>query len=487
MKSALRSIIFSLIAGLGFISPLKAAQIPEVMDTYPVVIMGGGIGGLTSALYLSRAGVQTLVIEGPNPGGAMVQSPSVQNWPGEVEISGYELTEKIHRQVELSGTQFLTEEVIGVDFCTNPYVITTRSLWDPEKITKIKAQSVIIALGATPKYLNVPGEKTFWSKGVYNCAVCDGSLYKDKVVAVVGGGESAIVEATHLSHIAKKVYVIVRGNAIRSVEEMRKNALLSNPAVEIIYRSTVKEIKGNAEGVNHLVIKNENTNKTSELELDAVFLAIGSNPNSKLFQGMIDLDDKGYVMLKKEQQTSAPGVFAVGDIADPYYKQAVSAAGDGAKAAFQVENYLAVLEASNSNTMLSKHKSKKHHNTHEVEEIASAAQFDTVLHNGSLPVVIDFYATWCNPCKQVGPVFESMAKKFSGKIRVIKVNIENLSEITKTYNVKSVPTMLVFDKSGQLVDRRSGTDDIRSFSKNLEKNQDLTAAQLDQALKDPHR
>lgn len=484
MTSALRRIIFSLVSGVGLLSSLHA-EVPEAIDSYPSVIIGGGVGGLTSALYLSRAGVKTLVIEGPNPGGAMVQSPSVQNWPGEIEISGFELTDKIHKQVELNGTQFLSEEVIAVDFTSHPYTVTTRSLWDPEKVHKVKAQSVVVALGTTPKYLGVPGEKTFWSKGVYNCAVCDGSLYKDKVVAVVGGGESAIVEATHLSHIAKKVYVIVRGNAMRSVEEMRKNALLANPAVEIIYQSTVKEIKGNNDGVSNLVIKSTPSNKISELDIDAVFLAIGSNPNSKLFQGLLELDNNGYIVLKKDQETSMPGVFAVGDIADPHYKQAVSAAGDGAKAAFQVENYLALLEGSNNNIASIKHKSK--HHPHAVIEVASSLQFESELHNGSLPVVIDFYATWCQPCKQVGPVFESLAKKFTGKIKFIKVNIDTLGDISKTYNIRSVPTLLVIDKSGQIVDRRAGTDDIRNFSKELEKIQDMTIAQIDAALKENRR
>ena len=180
------------------------AMSQDKKDTQSVVIIGGGVGALTSAIYLARSGVIPIVIEGRLPGGALSQSPKVQNWPGEFEISGMDLMDKIHSQAIQNGVLFLEEEVTDVDFSKRPFKITAKDVYDPSKAHVLEAESCIIATGSEAKRLHVKGENEYWSKGVYSCAICDGSLYKDKVVAVVGGGDAALAEAEYLSLIAKK-------------------------------------------------------------------------------------------------------------------------------------------------------------------------------------------------------------------------------------------------------------------------------------------
>jgi thioredoxin reductase (NADPH) len=296
-----------------------------------VLVLGGGIGSLTSAIYLSRAGLQPIVIEGPTPGGLIIQSLEVQNWPGEMEITGIDLANKVRAQAVVNGAKIYREEVVGVDFSKKPYVVTTREVGG-KKTTERKANAIIIGMGTRPNYLGVKGEQDYWGKGVYNCAVCDGALYRGKKVGVVGGGDSAVLEALYLSNIAKEVVVFVRGEALKGIEEKRIATLKDKANVKLLYNTSVTEITGNGKKVIGVTLKDGRKEA-----LDGLFLAIGSTPNSELFKGILKMDSRGYISLMKGQETSIEGIYAIGDIVDPEYKQAITAAGDGAKAALQVE------------------------------------------------------------------------------------------------------------------------------------------------------
>jgi len=311
----------------------SAAFLHAVED---VVILGGGVGGMSSALYLSRAGLKPIIIEGNNPGGLIAQSHKVQNWPSEIEISGYELAEKIKKQALSSGVEFFEGVVKSVNFDEKPYTIEAVDFKGNKKI--FKAKSCIIAMGTTPNLLKIKGESNFWGKGVTNCAVCDGPLYRNKKVAIVGGGDSALLEAEYLSDIAKDVYVFVRKKSFKVVEQQRLHKLRKKKNVHFLYESTLQEIHGNQDNVTHVDVKIKDRIKT--LDIDGVFLAIGSKPNTAIFKGQIKLDEKGYIILEKDQETSKKGIYAVGDIVDPIYKQAISASGDGAKAALQAIDHL---------------------------------------------------------------------------------------------------------------------------------------------------
>ncbi|MBS0628088.1 MAG: FAD-dependent oxidoreductase, partial [Verrucomicrobia bacterium] len=390
----------------------SSASIPEYKTD--VVVIGGGVGGLTSAIYLARGGVAPLVIEGKFPGGAIVQSEKVQNWPGDIEISGFDLIEKIRSQAEKNGAILSQEEMISIDVSSRPFSMIVQDVYDSTKKRKIIADVCIIATGTKTRFLEVPGEKKYESKGVYTCAVCDGPLYKNKVVAVVGGGDAAILEADYLSGIAKKVYLIVRGDALKGIEKTRREGLSKQENIEIIYKTEVKEIKGSENSVEKIVVQNKEKGR-KEISVDAVFLAIGSIPNTQFFKGQIELDDKGYIISKNHLETSVPGVFAVGDVIDPIFKQAISAGGEGAKAAIQAQGYLSGYKKVALQTVA------KEKPQGQVIEIKNLQQLQEIFKTTKTPILIDFYATWCSPCRYLTPFIDAWAKELQDKVLICKV------------------------------------------------------------------
>lgn len=473
-----------------FVYP-KKGEAKEQETVYPTVVLGGGVGAMTSSLYLSRAQVLPLVIEGKTPGGVITQSHLVENWPGEIGISGVELADKLKKQAEANGAQFVSQEVVDVNLSTFPYVITAKDLYDDDNITQYKAYSVVVAMGTTPNYLGVPGEQDYWGKGVTNCATCDGSLYHGKTVAVIGGGDAAIVEADYLSNIAKKVNIYIRKDTFKAQDIALKESVLKKDNVEVFFKTTVEEINGDQEGVTSFTLKTDG--KTRDEKIDGVFLAIGSTPNSEILKGKIALDERGYVELTKDQQTSVEGVYAIGDIADEEYKQAVSAAGDGAKAAMQAEKYLRNLQVKNSEITYLKplertldhrepakqvaysnnasKKVEKPKKEAKVIDITSAAQFAKEL-NTDMPVLVDFYATWCGPCKRIAPEIDKAAKDLSGKAKILKVDIDKLGKLADKYQIRSMPTVIVISNNKE-INRKVGPKEILPYTKKLVKANDI--------------
>lgn len=440
-----------------FFSSAKADE-KKSQDVYPVVVLGGGVGALSSSIYLARAQLHPIVIEGSLPGGLLTQSHSIQNWPGEIEINGSTLTEKMYKQAQLAGATFKQEIVTGVDFSSKPYKIFTKSILDEKKHNIYLTESVIIAMGTTPNYLNVEGEKTYWGKGVSNCALCEGNLYKDKTVAVIGGGDSAVLEAVYLSGIAKKVFVIVRKDRFRAKEKKRLQVMLDKKNVEVIYSAEVKEILGNGEKIEFIKISQKGFGDKN-LSVSGVFLAIGSTPNSSVFSNHLSMDKFGYITLKKGQQTSKEGVFAAGDIVDRNYKQAITAAGDAVKAAIDVESYLSLSKGSAVAQSI-KTESLVAENLQEAKpiDITSLAQFKKELTESQTPVLVDFYATWCGPCRKLTPFLTQAAKTHQSTVKVLKVNVEKNRPLAEKYSIGSIPTVILFDSSGKILEKASGYD-----------------------------
>jgi thioredoxin reductase (NADPH) len=304
-------------------------------STRKVVIIGSGPAGYTAALYASRADLSPLVILGHEPGGQLTTTTEVENFPGFPEgIMGPELMEKMKQQAQRFGTEFLTTMVTKVDLSSRPFTVTT------ENGDSIKAESLIISTGASAKYLGLPNEKELIGRGVSACATCDGFFYRNKIVHVVGGGDTAMEEANFLTKFASKVFVIHRRDTLRASKTMQQRAF-DNPKIEFLWNTGVEEILHNQTGVTGIKVKNLETGEVTERETDGLFMAIGHTPNTSFLAGQIELDHHGFIKTHAPHpDTNIAGVFACGDVQDSYYRQAISAAGSGCMAAMRAERFL---------------------------------------------------------------------------------------------------------------------------------------------------
>jgi thioredoxin reductase (NADPH) len=303
------------------------------MDLYDVIIIGSGSAGYTASVYSCRAGRKTLMLAGSIPGGQLMITSDVENFPGFPEgILGPELMEKLRKQAERFGPQIIYDDASKVDFSTRPFTVTAGN-------HSYHGKSVIIATGANAKWLEIPSETKFKGKGVSSCATCDGFFFKDKDVVVVGGGDTAMEEASFLANITRKVTIIHRRDKLRASQIMQER-VMKNPRVTFEWDSIVREVLG-GQKVTGVKLANVKTGKETTLNTDGVFVAIGHEPNTQVFKGAIHLDQKGYIVTKNETETNVPGVFAAGDVRDHRYRQAITAAADGCKAAIDADRFLA--------------------------------------------------------------------------------------------------------------------------------------------------
>ncbi len=308
------------------------------MEKIKCLIIGSGPAGYTAAIYTSRAGLNPVVYTGPEPGGQLMMTTDVENFPGYPEgVMGPEMMEDFKKQAEKVGAEVRMEVITSVDFNGKTHKVVT------EMGHEIEAESVIIATGASAKWLGLESEKRLMNKGVSACAVCDGFFFRDQYVALVGGGDTAAEEALYLSKIVKKVYMLVRRDELRASKIMQKR-VIENDKIEVLWNTEIKEILGD-QFVESIDVRNNKTDEIKNIEVAAVFVAIGHKPNTDIFKDYIDLDDQGYIITEKStMKTNVEGVFACGDVQDKVYRQAVSAAGTGCMAALDAERYLAEKE-----------------------------------------------------------------------------------------------------------------------------------------------
>lgn len=309
--------------------------------TTPVLIIGSGPAGYTAAIYAARANLKPLMISGHEPGGQLTITTDVENYPGFAEaIQGPWLMEQMRAQAEHVGTEILTDYVSKVDFSSHPHKAWT------ENGLEIHTDTVVICTGAQARWLGLPSEEAYRGMGVSACATCDGFFYRNKPVAVIGGGNSAVEEALFLTNFASKVTLIHRRDSLRA-ERIAQDRLFNHPKVEVIWDTVVEEIVGVPQGgatppgVTGLKLKNIKTNTESELAVDGVFVAIGHDPATKIFKGHVDMDDSGYILTAPDSTaTNVSGVYAAGDVKDKIYRQAVTAAGMGCMAALEADRYI---------------------------------------------------------------------------------------------------------------------------------------------------
>jgi len=299
-----------------------------------VIILGTGAAGLTAAIYTARANLSPLVFEGLQPGGQLTTTTEVENYPGFAEgIDGTELMDHMRKQAERFGTRFQYALVEKVDFSSQPLKVTT------DDGTTYETQTIIIATGASAKYIGLPSEQKLIGRGVTSCATCDGAFYRNVPVAVVGGGDTAMEEANFLTRFASKVFILHRREEFRASKIMADRAM-NNPKIEVMWNTVVEEVLANEKNeVNGLSIKNVKTGDTTRLDVSALFVAIGHEPNTKPFVDQLEMNEVGY-LVTQHTKTSVPGVFAAGDVQDPHYRQAITAAGTGCMAALEAERFL---------------------------------------------------------------------------------------------------------------------------------------------------
>lgn len=297
-----------------------------------LVIIGSGPAGLTAAIYGARGGLNPLVISGRAAGGQLMLTTDVDDYPGfDMGIQGPDLMIKMRAQAARFNVRFVDEDVESVLFSQKPFTIKTES-------KELKAESVIIATGAQASWLGLESETRLRGRGVSACAVCDGFFFKGKNIVVVGGGDTAMREAQHLSKIANKLYIVHRRDQFRAQKAL-VDLVTSKPNIEILFNKVIEEVLGD-NMVSGVKLKNTRTNEVSDMPIDAVFVAIGHKPSTDFLKGQIELDEKGYIKVHDEVFTSIEGIFAAGDVSDYRYRQAVTAAGAGTKAIFEVEHYL---------------------------------------------------------------------------------------------------------------------------------------------------
>lgn len=305
---------------------------------HKLIIVGSGPAGLTAAIYAGRANLSPIVIAGYKWGGQLMDTTVIENFPGFPEgIEGTELMSRMMKQAERWGAEIIMEDAVSVDLKGKIKVVNTYD-------KKFKSEAVIIASGSTPRRLQIPGEDEFYGRGVSTCATCDGALYRDKIVAVVGGGDSAMEETNFLTSHAQKVYLIHRKDSFRASPVMAER-VVNNPKVEVVWDTEITEVIGENGLLSKLKLHNVKSNENSELEVAGLFLAIGHIPTTGIIKGQLPQDEHGFVLPVSfgSPKTNIPGVFVAGEVQDAMYKQAITTAADGCKAALEAQKYLSSL------------------------------------------------------------------------------------------------------------------------------------------------
>ncbi|MBI2352944.1 FAD-dependent oxidoreductase [Candidatus Dependentiae bacterium] len=440
-------------------------------NVVPVAIIGSGPAGLSAALYVSRAGMKSFVFAGPTPCGQLTQTTYIENWPGRERVLGATLMDDIKKQAQSFGAFIIHDTIVKVDAKHWPFSIET------EEGKSFKALSIIVASGATPKTLGIPGESKYWGNGVTTCAICDAPFFKDGEVIITGGGDSAAEMIFELAPYVKKATVLVRKDRMRAAVAMQER-IARCPNVSIEYNKELKEIFGNEEKITGVEVYDNRTKVSERRSIDGVFLAIGHIPNNGMVKDQVPMDDYGYIKMHgRSQESLVPGIFAAGEIQDPEYRQAIIAAGEGAKAGIDATSFLYSL---GFNVEIGNKLDQRFYETfsdekREIPEISQNEQlYDLVLNVKGL-VLLDFYATTCPSCIKMIPILESIFHKFHNKLHIYKVNYNEtrrtiFKELWRKHDiqVKKLPALLVF-KDGKLLDLTYQIMNRKEMNKYLQK------------------
>ncbi len=449
-----------------------------------VVIIGSGPAGYTAAIYAGRANLKPVVFEGFQagglPGGQLMTTTEVENFPGFPQgITGPELMDRMKAQAERWGAELYTEDVIQVDLSQRPFTVRSEE-------RELKTNTIIIATGATAKRLGLPSEQIFWSRGISACAICDGAtpIFHGAELAVVGGGDSAAEESIYLTKYGSKVNMLIRGEKMRASKAMQ-DRVLSNPKIQVLWNTEPVDIFGNEKHMDGVKVRNTKTKEESELHVKGLFYAIGHNPNTSLFKGQLELDEVGYIVTKPNSpETSLEGVFAAGDVQDHEYRQAITAAGSGCKAAMLAERWLS------SSGLIQEFHQKSETPDNELEPQPAekktdeqlATEFDLnatrhqggyalrkLFHESDRPLIVKYVSPGCGPCHTLKPILNKVVDEFDGRIHFVEIDIDKDRDIAENAGVTGTPTVQFF-KNQEMLKELKGVKPKSEYRQLVESN-----------------
>jgi len=431
---------------------------PEVEN---VVIVGSGPAGYTAAIYAARANLRPIVFEGFRkggvPGGQLMSTTEVENFPGFPQgITGPDLMDRMKEQAIRWGACLITVDVDSIDLSKRPFSVSTNGM-------TIKANSIILATGATAKRLGIPRESEFWSRGISSCAICDGAspIFKKKPVAIVGGGDTALEEAMYMTKFASHVYLLVRGSSLKGSKAMQERVLQHND-ITVKFNTIVEDAIGEENGpLTGLAIKDRTSGEIENLKVSGMFYGIGHKPNSDIVEGQIGLDEDGYVKVSENGETSVPGVFAAGDLHDTEWRQAITAAGSGCRAAISTERYLT------STSLIQEFASEEERAMSVVgaatetkqatikEDVAES--FDILeakhmgqyalrklYHESSRVLAVLYTSPTCGPCRSLKPILNKVVDEYGQDMHYVEIDIVKEQEIAEAAGVSGTPTVQFF-------------------------------------------
>lgn len=417
----------------------------NVENLVPAVVIGSGPAGLSAGMYLSRANYNTIVLTGPIPGGLLTHVKEIENWPGKPKSSGIDAIEALREQAEHFGANIMNDTAIELDLSVWPFIVKTRSGLILRPLT------LIIALGRTPKIVDVAGVNTYWGKGIGSCTICEAPFQKGNIVAVFGSGDTAADRAQQLALYAKKVYIISPTPTL-TASPSAQEYVKATKNIEILLDTELKEAKGNEKILTSIVVTNKKTGQTSEIPARGLYFAIGYHPNSTLVKNFLKTDKDGLIILEnRTHATSIPGVFAGGDIVDLRYGKAGVATGSGIKAALDAIEFLQKIGYQHYIQQLEPqfYVETKRKIT-EIPSISTVKELNQKLIENKGLVLIDFYSPSCPQCRMLMPVVHAVAAEYEEKVKMFKVDVDASDELWDHFGIPSVPYFLLF-KDGNLI------------------------------------
>lgn len=458
-------------------APIDTEKIPSLIaqttNLIPVAIIGGGPTGLSAALPSARSGYQTVVFQGPKPGGELADAQVVENWPGLGKLSGASAMEKLEAQVRSFGAQVVPLVVDDIDVTSWPYKLTLNNG------TQVHALTVIIATGSTQRMLGVEGEKTYWGKGLFSCGLCDGSYARGKDAVIIGGGDIAIQRALQLLPEADHITLIVPGPRMSAHESMQEK-IKGQSTISFLYNKTLHAIEGDDSHITQVQLFDTVTQETKPYRTSCVFLSTGLTPNTELFHNKLALTKDGCIALvdcTRSQNTPSEGIMAAGTVSDPHYRQVATISGEGTKAGMDALSWLSKWGFDSTHrSLLIPHAYKPPVIPHPlIKHITTLREYQRTLKDHT-PILIEFYSPSCSSCRKMEGPLSTVAERFEGALKIYKIDKDKLYSLIEKYDINLIPAFLML-KNGQEIMRLEGDSNLGALSEKIKQGLEAPTVQ----------